>query len=79
MQVIFVQIKWALGKSYDVAKGLVDIEGVSEVFSISGPYDLLIKCYLATEEDVGRFVNERIHKVAGITDTMTTIAFNAFS
>ena len=79
MQVIFVQIKCALGKSYDVAEGLVDIEGVSEVYSISGPYDLLIKCYLATEEDVGRFVNERIHKVAGITDTMTAIAFNAFS
>ena len=79
MQVIFVQIKCALGKSYDVAEGLVDIEGVSEVYSISGPYDLLIKCYLAAEEDIGHFVNERIQKVAGITGTMTTIAFNAFS
>ena len=79
MQTMFVEVKCALGESYRVAEVLVEIEGVSEVYSISGPYDLLIKCYLATEEDIGHFVNERIQKVAGITGTMTTIAFNAFS
>ena len=52
---------------------------VSEVYSNSGSYDLLIKCYLAADEDIRHFVNERIQKVAGITGTMTTIAFNAFS
>jgi DNA-binding Lrp family transcriptional regulator len=79
MQTIFVEVKCSLGDSYRVAEALVDIEGVSEVYSISGSYDLLIKCYLASEEDIGHFVNERIQKVAGITGTMTTIAFNAFS
>ena len=79
MQTIFVQIKCAMGESYHVAEGLVDIEGVSEVYSIFGPYDFLIKCYLAAEEDIGHFVNERIQKVTGITGTMTTITLNAFS
>ena len=79
MQTMFVEVKCALGESYRVAEALVEIEGVSEVYSISGSYDLLIKCYLAAEEDIGHFVNERIQKVAGITGTMTTIAFNAFS
>ena len=79
MQTIFVEIKCALSESYRVAEALVEIEGVSEVYSISGSYDLLIKCYLAADEDIGHFVNERIQKVAGITGTMTTIAFNAFS
>ena len=79
MQTIFVEVKCSLGESYRVAEALVDIEGVSEVYSISGSYDLLIKCYLGTEEDIGHFVNEGIQKVAGITGTMTTIAFNAFS
>lgn len=79
MQTIFVEVKCALGESYRVAEALVEIEGVSEVFSISGSYDLLIKCYLATEADIGHFVNERIQKVEGITGTMTTITFNAFS
>jgi DNA-binding Lrp family transcriptional regulator len=79
MQTIFVEIKCALGESYRVAEALVEIEGVSEVYSISGAYDLLVKCYLAVEEDIGHFVNERIQKVVGITGTMTTITFNAFS
>ena len=76
---MFVEAKCALGESYRVVEALVEIEGVSEVYSISGSYDLLIKCYLAADEDIGHFVNERIQKVAGITGTMTTIAFNAFS
>ena len=76
---MFVEGKCTLGESYRVAEALVEIEGVSEVYSISGSYDLLIKCYLTSEEDIGHFVNERIQTVAGITGTMTTIAFNAFS
>ena len=79
MRTIFVEVKCALGESYRVAEALVEIEGVSEVYSISGSYDVLIKCYLPADEDIGHFVNERIQKVAGITSTMTTIAFNAFS
>jgi DNA-binding Lrp family transcriptional regulator len=79
MQTMFVEVKCVLGESYRVAEALVEIEGVSEVYSISGSYDLLIKCYLAADEDIGHFVNERIQKVAGVTGTMTTVAFNAFS
>ena len=79
MQTIFIEIKCGLGQSYDVARALVDIEGVSEVYSISGPYDLLVKCYLPSGDDVGHFVNEGIQQVDGITDTMTMITFNAFS
>lgn len=79
MQIIFVEIKCSLGQSYRVAAALVEIDGVSEVYSISGEYDLLIKCYLNGDDDIGHFINEKIQEVAGIKDTMTTIAFNAFS
>ena len=47
MQAMFIEVKYALGESYRVAEVLVEIEGVSEVYSISGSYDLLIRCYLA--------------------------------
>jgi DNA-binding Lrp family transcriptional regulator len=53
------------------------MDGVSEVYSVSGPYDLLVKCHL--EEDVGHFVNEKIHLVGDVIDTSTIITFNAFS
>jgi DNA-binding Lrp family transcriptional regulator len=52
---------------------------VSEVYSTSGQYDLLIKCYLEDDQDIGRFVNDTLHKLRGVRDTFTIIAFTAFS
>ena len=57
MQTIFVQVKCELGQAYQVAQSLVDVDGVSEVYSISGPYDLLAKWYFGDGKDVGHFVN----------------------
>ena len=74
MQTIFVQVKCELGQAYQVAQSLVDVDGVSEVFSISGPYDLLAKCYVGDGEDVGHFVNQRVQTLPGIRDTQTIIA-----
>ena len=79
MQTIFVQVKCELGQAYQVAQSLVDVDGVSEVFSIFGPYDLLAKCYVGDGDDVGHFVNQRVQVLDGIRDTQTIIAFNAFS
>jgi len=79
MKTIFVQVKCDLGRAYQVAEDVVDVEGVSEVYSISGQYDLLLKCYLEAESDIGHFVTERIQTLPGVKDTFTTIAFKAFS
>jgi DNA-binding Lrp family transcriptional regulator len=79
MQAIFVQLKCELGKAYEVAGELVERDSVSEVFSISGQYDLMAKCYLKDSEDIGRYVETQIHSIPGIRDTHTIIAFNAFT
>ncbi len=80
MQTIFVMVKCELGKSYEVASAAVEtIEQVSEVHSISGQYDLLMKCYLNDDQDIGHFVCERLQILSGIKDTFTIITFKAFS
>jgi len=79
MQTIFVQLKCELGHSYDVAAELVEQEGVSEVYSTSGQYDLLAKCYLEDGDDIGRYVASRVQKLEGVRDTYTIITFNAFT
>lgn len=80
MQTIFVQIKCELGRSYDVAdKAALNIDGVSEVYSTSGQFDLLMKCYLTDETDVGHFVTSNIQTLPGVSDTFTTITFKAFN
>jgi DNA-binding Lrp family transcriptional regulator len=79
MKTLFVNIKCKLGTAYKVASHIAEIDGVSEVYSISGEYDLLIKCYIPKGQDEGRFVIDKIQNVNGIQDTSTIIAFNAFS
>jgi hypothetical protein len=50
MQTIFVQVKCELDKAYEVAdESALNIEQVSEVYSTSGQFDLLKKCYLPHE------------------------------
>lgn len=80
MKTIFVQVKCQLGKAYEVADALVEnVDGVSEVYSTSGNYDLMLKCYLDEDMDIGHFVTERVQKIPGIKDTFTIIAFKAFT
>ena len=79
MQTIFVMVKCELGKAYDVADGAVSVPEVSEVYSTSGQYDLLMKCYLDEKTDIGHFVTSQIQTLAGVKDTFTLITFKAFS
>ena len=79
MQTIFVLVKCDLGQAYTVAAKAVDqIDEVSEVYSIAGQYDLLVKCHLAQGDDIGHFMNEKLHSIQGIKDTFTMITFRAF-
>ena len=80
MQTIFVMVKCDLGEAYNVASEAVEkIEQVSEVHSISGQFDLLMKCYLNDEQDIGHFVTGQIQLLSGVKDTFTIITFKAFS
>jgi len=71
-------VKCELGRAYDVADAAVGLEQVSEVYSTSGQYDLLMKCYLPDTTDIGHFVTSRIQTLAGVKDTFTLITFKAF-
>lgn len=78
MRAIFVQLQCAPGKTYEVADALFEREIASELYSTSGEYDLLLKVYLDNEIDIGKFVNENIANVPGITRSLTTLTFKAF-
>jgi DNA-binding Lrp family transcriptional regulator len=79
MQTIFIMVKCELGKAYDVADEAVAIEQVSEVYSTSGQYDLLMKCYLPEKTDIGHFVTSKIQTLSDVKDTFTLITFKSFS
>jgi DNA-binding Lrp family transcriptional regulator len=80
MQTIFVMVKCELGRAYEVADSAVQsIGAVSEVHSISGQYDLLMKFYLDDGADIGRFVTSQVQTLDGVKDTFTIIAYKAFT
>ncbi len=80
MRAIFVMIKCEMGQAYKVAREAADsIEQMSELYSTSGQYDLLGKFYLDPDEDIGRFVTEKVQALPGVKDTYTLITFNAFT
>ncbi len=80
MQTIFVMVKCELGKAYKVADEAVqEVEQVSEVYSTSGQYDLLVKCYLSDADDIGRFVTDKMQTLPGVKDTFTLVAYKAFA
>ena len=80
MQTIFVMVKCELGKTYDVASNAVETsEQISEVYSTSGQYDLMMKCYLPDGTDIGHFVTESIQRLPGVKDTFTLITFKTFA
>jgi DNA-binding Lrp family transcriptional regulator len=78
MKPIFVQLRCAPGTTYEVADAIYKTELVSELYSTSGDWDLLLKIYLPEGEEIGRFVNEKIATIPGIERSLTTLTFTAF-
>ena len=79
MKTLIVQIKCEIGQTYDVAIEIMDDVMPAELYSISGPFDLLGIFRLEEDVDPGYFVNKKLHMVNGIKNTSSTVAFNAFT
>ena len=63
----------------DVAEQLADIESISEVYSVSGRYDLIAIVRVRTNEELSELVTNELKTVDGITHTETMLAFRAYS
>ena len=63
----------------EVAEEIASIEGVSEVYSVTGQIDLIVLVRVHHHEDVAGVVADRINKIPGVTDTETHIAFRTHS
>ncbi|MFP4315076.1 MAG: Lrp/AsnC family transcriptional regulator [Desulfovibrionales bacterium] len=63
----------------DVAERLVEIDGVSEVYSVGGRYDIAVIIRVANNEALSDIVTGKFLKIAGIQSSETLIAFRTFS
>jgi DNA-binding Lrp family transcriptional regulator len=78
MKAAFVLVKCLPGCLEQVANQLMEIDGVSEIHSVTGPWDLLVKLYAADYGAFGDLIPDQVQKVPGIKDTETLLAFRAF-
>jgi DNA-binding Lrp family transcriptional regulator len=75
--IVFVQADVA--QIPEVAEQLADLEGVSEVYSVTGEIDLIALVRVRRHEEVADVVADRLNKVPGVLRTETHIAFRAYS
>ncbi|HEX8908706.1 MAG TPA: Lrp/AsnC ligand binding domain-containing protein [Anaeromyxobacteraceae bacterium] len=78
MKAAFVLVRCELGRIEQVANALMEIEGVSEVHSITGPWDLLVKLYAPDYDAFSDVIPDQVQRVPGIRETETLLAFRAF-
>lgn len=63
----------------ETAEQLADMDGISEVYSVSGMYDLVAIVRVKTNEDLSELVTRRLLQIEAIEDTDTMLAFKAYS
>ena len=63
----------------EVAGAVAGIEGISEVYSVTGQIDLIAMVRVRDHEAVADVVADQVNKVAGVTATETHIAFRTYS
>ena len=63
----------------ETAQSIADLPEVTEVYSVSGDYDLVIMVRVREHEDLARVVTEEIGRISGIERTQTLVAFKVFS
>lgn len=79
MVTAIVHINAEVDRIPEVAQTIAEIDGVGEVYSITGEYDLLAMVRVAAYEQIAEIVPGRINKVPGVLNTETHIAFRAYS
>jgi len=74
-----VFVKADVARIPEVAEQIAALEGVSEVYSVTGQIDLITLVRVRNHDDVATVVADQLNKVPGVLSTETHIAFRAYS
>ncbi|HMK44148.1 MAG TPA: Lrp/AsnC ligand binding domain-containing protein [Dissulfurispiraceae bacterium] len=79
MVTAIVALKVERKKVNEVASQLAAIDSITEVYSVSGRYDLIALVRTKDTETLAAIVTGSMLKVDGITDSETMLAFRTYS
>ncbi len=75
--IVFIQAE--VSRLSETAAQIADLDGVSEVYSVTGDLDLVAMVRVPRIDDVSAVVADRLNKVDGVLSTPTQIAFQTVS
>ncbi len=79
MVTAIVLIKADVARIPETAEAIAQIAQVSEVYSVTGEFDLVAMVRVRGHEELGDVIPGRVNKVPGVTHTETHIAFRTYS
>ena len=79
MVTALVLLKVARDKVNSVAETLADMEGITEVYSLAGRYDLAVIIRVKDNDQLAELVTNHMLKVEGILKSETLVAFRVHS
>jgi DNA-binding Lrp family transcriptional regulator len=74
-----VLIQCEIDSIAEAAEQIAGIDGVSEVYSVAGEWDLVAIIRVTEHEDLARVIPGGLGKVEGVERTETLIAFQVYS
>ncbi|MEE1621181.1 Lrp/AsnC family transcriptional regulator [Zafaria sp. Z1313] len=75
----FVMIQTQADRIPESAQEISEIEGISEVYSVAGDWDLIAVARVKRHEDLADVIADRLSKIPGVQETSTHIAFRSYS
>ncbi len=79
MVTAIVMIKAETSRIPDLANQIAEMDGVQEVFSVAGRYDLVAIVKVGHNDDLADVISDKMRHLEGIVETETLIAFRAYS
>jgi DNA-binding Lrp family transcriptional regulator len=74
-----VLVKTDVARIPETCEAIAQIPQVSEVYSVTGEFDLVAMVRVRTHEELNDVIPGTLNKVAGVTHTETHIAFRTYS
>lgn len=74
-----VLVQCEIDEIAEAAQQIADIDGVSEVYSVAGEFDLVAVVRVANHDDLAAVIPGGIARVDGVIRTETLIAFQVYS
>lgn len=74
-----VRVRTAVDRVGEVAEAIADLPGVTEVYSVTGEFDLVALVRVRAHEELAQVIPGQVNKVDGVVATETHIAFRTYS